>query len=133
MAGKGGKTSGSWKPGQSGNPKGGQKNPPRSLHWHVKHLFGDDDRAKAIEAQVTRARAGDEKSLELLAKLGGETHDSGAPIGNVNVLAILAGTDRELTQRVFAAVAMGLRDAGGLGMVREPDQLDSLAAPDDGE
>ena len=133
MAGKGGKTSGSWKPGQSGNPKGGQKNPPRSLHWHVKHLFGDDDRAKAIEALGGRAGAGYKTRLQPRPNGGGQTHDSGAPIGNVNVLAILAGTDRELTQRVFAAVAMGLRDAGGLGMVREPDQLDSLAAPDDGE
>lgn len=132
MAGKGGKTAGSWKPGQSGNPKGGRKNAPRSLHWHVKQRFSDEDRAKAIDAQIARARSGDEKSLELLAKLGGDAGESTTPTGNVNVLAIL-GADRELAQRVFAALAMGVRNAGGLGVVRESGGLDSLAAPDDGE
>lgn len=142
MAGKGGKRSTSWKPGQSGNPKG--KAPgdvQHSLNWHVKHLFGEEERSIAIGAQVVKACAGDERALELLARLGGETHDPTERPTTVNILALLSGQPggRELAQRLFTTLALGAGDAGGLGLVREqergPDEsgLDAVAAPDAGQ
>lgn len=140
MAGKGGKRKTSWKKGESGNPKGSSatvRAAAHSLNWHVKQRFSDEDRAQAIDAQVIRARAGDEKSLELLAKLGGETHEPAAA-PNVNILALIAGSPdgRELAQRVFTALTMGGGDAGGLGLVHEQGRrpgeagLDAVEAPD---
>lgn len=122
MAGKGGRRSTSWKPGQSGNPAGGKaKRPVRSLRWHVDQRFSDEDRARAIDAQITRARAGNGKSLELLAKLGGEVAQQ--PIArppDVNVLAIIGEQPggAELVARLFAALPLRAAHPGGLSSVR---------------
>ena len=139
-AGRGGKRSTSWKKGQSGNPKGSSatvRAGARSLHWHVSQRFNDDDRAQAIDAQIVRARAGDDKALRILAELGGEGVQQAIAPTTVNVLALInAQPDlRAAAQRLFAALPLGTGDAGGLGSLlfeagRNAEAgLDAVASP----
>lgn len=119
-----------WKPGQSGNPAG--RVPRRSMRWHANEYYTDEDREASIKALAKEARKGKAWAIEALCKLLGEGQAEPAA-ATINVLQLLTGADPQLAQRAFAALAMGVRDAGGLGVVRQSGELDAVAAPDDGE
>ena len=129
---KGAATPASWKPGQSGNPNG--RPPRRSLRWHADELYTDDARSESISKVVREARRGKAWAIQLLRDLIGEGQQS--PTTQTNVLAILAGADPQLLERLFAVLPMGGSDASGMGSLLQQaggdveDGVDALAASD---
>ena len=121
-----------WKPGESGNPAGRPSR--RSMRWHANEHYTDDDREASIKALAKQARKGNAWAIEALCKLLGEGQEPTA--ARINILAILAGTDRGLLERLFTALPLGGGDAGGLGGLRIEERgdgeirVDALEASD---
>lgn len=121
--------------GESGNPAG---RPPgrRSFRKHFEEAFDDSTREKISRSFAAKARAGSIAHFEIALKVLGEGADTQPNAGQGNQFATLILGDsaaRELAQQLFAALAMGVRDAGGSGLVRERAALDSGETSDAGE
>lgn len=115
-----------WKPGESGNPAGRPSR--RSMRWHANEYYTDEDREASIKALAKHARKGKAWAIESLCKLLGEGQEQ--PAARTNILAILAGTDRVLLERLFTALPLGGGDAGGLGGLRIAERGDVAAGVD---
>jgi len=91
----------------------------------------DGKRGKIADRVVALAEQGSIPHYEIITRTLGEAVAEQPQLNPIAALVVGDSAVRGLAQGFFAALAMGLRDAGGLGVVREPEALDSLAAPDD--
>lgn len=97
--------------------------PKQSFRAHFDLAF-DDNRRRQIAAEYARQAAkGSIQHLEVALRLLGEGQSRQLTEQRVNVLALLNAEPelRAVATRLFTALALGAGDAGGVGMVREPD------------
>lgn len=95
----------------------------------VEHRFNKG----LVDALVNLQKYVAEEAGELPKRLDPPPPPAEERVNEFRTLVLGDSAVRELAQQLFAAIAVGTRDAGGAGMVRERRRLDPGEAPDAGE